>query len=140
MSWRFVLASVLLAGALGCSGGSDTASLNGDWELISTYKAATQTTTPAASGAVVARFHDGTVTLYLNDGTTKSCGTGTYTLSGQTVTFGDGGSTGTIAVTSTTLRVTTTVAGGAPYFDMPGDLADYKRLGSFDPSAFGACQ
>jgi hypothetical protein len=61
-------------------------------------------------------------------------------LSGQTVTFGDGGSTGTIAVTSTTLRVTTTVAGGAPYFDMPGDLADYKRLATFDASPFGTCQ
>lgn len=86
------------------------------------------------------RFQDSTVQLYLTTGAMKTCGTGTYTVSGQTVTFGSGGSTATVAVTSTTLKVTTTVAGGAPYFDMPGDVADYTRLASFDASAFGACQ
>jgi hypothetical protein len=135
----FASALMLLAGSIGCSGGGDAASLNGDWELVSTYKAATQAATPSPSGAVVAQFQDGTVKLYLTAGATKTCGTGTYTLSGQTLTFGSGGSTATIAVTSTTLKVTTTVAGGAPYFDMPGDVADYTRLATFDTSAFGAC-
>jgi hypothetical protein len=134
---------LLLASASGCSsngGGSGSASLNGQWQLVSTYKAATATTTQIPSRSVVAHFHDGTVYLYLDDGTTKTCGTGTYTLVGQTITFGGGGSTATITVTSTTLRVATTVMGGPPYYDSPGDLADYTRLATFDTSAFGTCQ
>ena len=113
-------------------------SLDGYWDLVSTYSEATGTTTPAASGTSVVYFNSGVVALYIDDGGTKTCGSSTYTVQGTTITY-LGGNTDSLAVTDTTLRLTTLQAGG-PFRNVLGDSSDFVRLTTFNTDGYGTCQ
>jgi len=113
------------------------ASLDGYWDLVSAYKKATGTTTPVASGTGVVYFNGGVVALYINSGGSKTCGLSTYTVQGTTITY-VGGNTDSLAVTDTTLRLTTLQAGGL-FGNMPGDYSDYIRLATFSADGYGSC-
>ena len=130
----WVLAS--LAGQVGCS--DSQPSLDGYWDLVSAYKKATDTTTPVASGTGVVHFNGGVVEIYMNNGGTKTCGLSTYTVRGTTITY-VGGNTDSLAVTDTTLRLTTLQGGGA-FGNMPGDYSDFTRLATFNADDYGTCQ
>jgi cysteine-rich repeat protein len=112
-------------------------SLDGYWDVVSTSKKATGTTTPVGSGTTVVHFNGGVVELYSNNAGTKTCGSSTYTLQGTTITY-VGGNTDSLAVTDTTLRLTTLQAGGA-FGNMPGDYSDFIRLATFNADAYGTC-
>jgi hypothetical protein len=113
-------------------------SLDGYWDLVSSYSAATGTTTPATSGSGVVYFHGGEIALYLDTGGTKTCGLSTYTLQGTTIVF-VGGNSDSLVVTDTTLRMTTLQAGGL-FNNIPGDYSDFLRLATFRADGYGPCQ
>jgi hypothetical protein len=113
------------------------ASLDGTWDLVSKYDAATGTTTPVASGTGVVSFNSGVVTLYLNNSGTKTCGSSTYTVQDTTITY-VGGNADSLTVTDTTLRLTTLKAGGL-FSSKLGDYSDFLRLATFTPDGYGTC-
>lgn len=112
--------------------------LDGFWELVSTTSAATGTTTPVASGTAVVQFKDGMVTLYFDNGTTRSCGTNSYTLQGTTIVY-QVGNVDSLVLTETTLRLTNVQPGGL-FGKTPGDHSDFVRLATFNPESYGPCQ
>jgi len=114
------------------------ASLDGYWDLVANHDNATDTTTPVASGTAVVHYNGGVVALYFNSGGSKTCGLSTYTVQGTTITY-VGGNTDSLAVTDTTLRLTTLQAGGL-FDNMPGDYSDFIRLATFNPDGWGTCQ
>jgi hypothetical protein len=111
--------------------------LNGTWDLVAKYEGATGTTTPVASGTGVVYFNSGVVTLYLNNGGTKTCGSSTYTVEGTTITY-VGGNADSLAITETTLRLTTLKAGGL-FSSKVGDYSDFLRLATFTTDGYGTC-
>jgi hypothetical protein len=113
-------------------------SLDGYWELVSNYKKATGTITSVASGTGVMHFNGGVAEFYFSNGETKDCGLRTYTVQGTTITY-DNGAAVSLAVTNTTLRLTTLQVGDA-LDNMPGDYSDFIRLATFNPDGYGTCQ
>jgi hypothetical protein len=112
-------------------------SLEGYWDLVSTYSEATGITTPAASGTGVVYFRGGVVVLYLDNGGSKTCGQSTYTLQGTTIVHA-AGNVDALIVTSTTLRMTNLQPGG-PFSKNPGDYSDFVRLATFSADGYGPC-
>ena len=112
-------------------------SLDGYWDLVSQHDAATDTTTIVASGTGILYFNSGTVTLYLDNGGTKTCGSSTYTVEGTTIVY-VGGNSDSLVVTDTTLRLTTLQAGGL-FASKPGNYSDFARLPTFTANGYGPC-
>jgi hypothetical protein len=112
-------------------------SLEGYWDLVSTYSEATGITTPAASGTGVVYLRGGVVVLYLDNGGNKTCGQSTYTLQGTTIVYA-AGNVDALIVTSTTLRMTNLKPGG-PFSKNPGDYSDFVRLATFSADGYGSC-
>jgi hypothetical protein len=111
--------------------------LDGFWDLVSTTSAATGTTTPVASGTVVVQFNNGVVTLYYENGATKSCGTNSYSLQGTTIAY-QAGNVDSVVLTETTLSLTNVQPGGLFGKDV-GDHSDFVRLTAFTPEDYGPC-
>ncbi len=115
---------------------ADDASLDGYWDLTSFYDSGFDTTTPVTSGTAVIHFHGGSHEYYYDMGT-PGCTLGTYTVDNDLITY----NTSTVdryRVSDMSLRLTT-VTGGPPFNNDPGDYSDFIRLTSFDPAPYGAC-
>jgi hypothetical protein len=93
---------------------------------------------PVASGMAVVQFNSGVVTLYLDNGATKSCGTSSYTVQGTTITY-QAGNVDSLILTESTLRLTNEQPGGL-FGKNPGDHSDFVRLTTFNPDSYGPCQ
>jgi hypothetical protein len=128
---KSTLAGLLLLLASSCS--DSAPSFEGTWDCVSNHDTATGSDTPVTPGMFVADYHDGVVTLYLNDGTNpKGCGTQTYTVEGDTITFANGGKN-VLEVTGKTLRLTTLKDGKAIGY------SEFVRLDNFKPEGYGTC-
>ncbi len=127
---KSTLAGLLLLLASSCS--ESAPSFEGTWDCVSNHDNATDTTTPVTPGMFVADYHDGVVTLYLNDGTHKGCGTQTYTVQGDTITFANGGKN-VLEVTGKKLKLTTLKNGEAIGY------SEFARLDNFKPEGYGTC-
>jgi hypothetical protein len=111
--------------------------LDGFWDLVSTTSAATGITTPVASGTAVVQFDNGVVTLYYENGATKSCGTNSYTLQGTTIAY-QAGNIDSLVLSETTLTLTNVQPGGV-FGKNPGDHSDFVRLTTFTSESYGPC-
>lgn len=121
-----------------CDDDSDDPTLDGYWDLVSFYDSDTMTTSPVSPGTSIIHFHGGSHELYYNNKGTLGCTSGTYSVSGDRITY----NTGTVdsySVAETSLRLTT-VTGGAPFYNTAGDYSDFNRLGSLDPAPYGTCK
>ena len=130
-----ILFAMIISFTLSCS--DDDASLDGYWDLTSFYDSGTGTPTPVTSGTAVIHFHGGSHEYYYDMGT-PGCTLGTYTVNNDLITY----NTGTVdryRVTESSLRLTT-VTGGPPFNNDPGDYSDFVRLSSFDPAPYGTCK
>ncbi len=128
---KVMLAGLLLLLASSCS--DSHPDFEGTWDCVSNHDNATDITTPVTPGMFVADYHGGVVTLYLNDGThPKGCGTQTYTVEGDTITFPNGGKN-VLEVTGNTLRLTTLKDGKAIGY------SEFVRLDNFQPEGYGTC-
>ncbi len=110
-------------------------SLEGYWDMVSFTDSGG--TTEVTSGTAIIHFHNGSHEHYYSLGT-PGCNLGTYTVSGNRITY----NTGTVdaySVTEASLRLTT-VEGGPPFDKEPGDYSDFIRLTSFDPAPYGTCK
>jgi hypothetical protein len=109
-------------------------SLEGYWELVSNHDNATGITAPVAPGTAVLHYRGGVIEMYLNDGTTKGCGSNTYTLQGNAIHYGTGGDPNLMEVTASTLRLTALKNG------TPIGYSDFVRLPTFSAEGYGTCK